>query len=151
MKILSIICHMPSSLFSYFLFVFVFFCTYTGVFINLNNNNNNNKYACALFKVNGGTPDTWLTPNSDCSCNESTAADTSSGKGRCMRRWGSFPSAGVSAAADSLQANCRCPELPTCPEFPPFTLQLMGWVTQRVLDDAGFSIPNRVSLAKSPH
>ena len=49
MKILFIICHVPSSLFSYFLFVFVLFCTYTGVFINHNNNNNNNM----LYIING--------------------------------------------------------------------------------------------------
>ena len=41
MKILSIICHVPSSLFSYFLFVFVLFAPILGVFINHNNNNNN--------------------------------------------------------------------------------------------------------------
>ena len=42
----------------------------------------------------GGTPDTWVTPDSDSSCSESAAADTSAGKGRWMRRWGSFPSGG---------------------------------------------------------
>ena len=42
----------------------------------------------------GGTPDTWVTSDSDSSCSESAAADTSAGKGRCMRRWGSFPSGG---------------------------------------------------------
>ena len=44
------------------------------------------------YKVNRGTPDTWVTPDSDSSCTESAAADTSAGKGRCMRQWGSFPS-----------------------------------------------------------
>ena len=51
----------------------------------------------------GGSPDTWVTPDSDSSCNDSAAADTSAGKGRCMRRWGASPPAGTSAAADSLQ------------------------------------------------
>ena len=43
MKILSIICHVPSSLFLIFFYVCLF-CTYTGVFINHNNNNNNNSH-----------------------------------------------------------------------------------------------------------
>ena len=48
----------------------------------------------SLIKVNGETPDTWVTPDSHSSCSESVAADTSTGKERCMRRWGSFPSGG---------------------------------------------------------
>ena len=42
----------------------------------------------------GGTPDTWVTPDSDSSCSESAAANTSAGKGCFMGRWGSFPSGG---------------------------------------------------------
>ena len=51
-----------------------------------------------------GTPDTWVTPDSDSSCSESAAADTSAGKKRCACGGGeAFPLAGASAAADSLQ------------------------------------------------
>ena len=51
---------------------------------------------CQAFVIRymGGTPDTWVTPDSDSSCSESAAADTSAGKERCMRWWGSFPSSG---------------------------------------------------------
>ena len=45
-------------------------------------------------KVNGGNSGQWVTSDSDSSCSESAAADTSADKGCFMRRWGSFPSGG---------------------------------------------------------
>ena len=45
-------------------------------------------------KVNGGNSGQWVTPDSDSSCSKSADADTSAGKERCIRRWGSFPSGG---------------------------------------------------------
>ena len=69
----------------------------------------------------GGTPDTWVTPDSDSSCSESAAADTSAGKGRCMRRWGSFPSGGgvgggrFAARTDAVRSYPRVRSSPHLP------------------------------------
>ena len=62
-----------------------------------------------LCQINKGTPDTWVTPDSDSSCSESAAADAPAG-GKAS------PPPHVASLTDG------CPELPTCPKFPPFTL-----------------------------
>ena len=53
------------------------------------------------------------------------------GRRRRPRRKGSFPTAACSVPYRRMCRrrpirckNCRCPELPTCPEFPPFTLPI---------------------------
>ena len=51
----------------------------------------------------GGTPDTWVTPDSDSSCSESATTDAPTGGKASHRRMQRPLPAEVSAAADSLQ------------------------------------------------
>ena len=77
----------------------------------------------------GGTPDTWVTPDSDSSCSESAAADTSAGKGRCMRRWGSFPfggGVGGGRFAAITVAVRSYPHVRSSPHLPYITLSTSG-------------------------
>ena len=100
-----------------------------------------------IYKVNGGNSGQWVTTDSDSSCSESAAADNSAGKGRCMWRWGSFPSGGDVGGGRFAAKTVAVRSYPLSGVPPPIYLNY--WVGSRnvVLEDAGFSITNGVVLA----
>ena len=81
----------------------------------------------------GGTSDTWVTPNNDSSCSESAATDTSADKGRCMRRWGSFPSSGGVGGGRFAARTVAVRSYPRVSRVPPFTLPEVGFSGQNYL------------------
>ena len=85
------------------------------------------------------------------------------GRRRRPRRRGSFPTAACNVPYRQRcrrrpirGKNCRCPELPTCPEFPPFTLSMRatlidGWVTKRGPLRCRFFLPERSRFSQIGH
>ena len=65
----------------------------------------------------------WVTPDSNSSCSESAAADTSAGKEHCMRRWGIFPSGGGVGGGRFTARTVAVRSYPLS-GVPPFTLVL---------------------------
>ena len=76
-------------------------------------------------KVNGGTPDTWVTPDSDSSCSESAAVNTSAEGKTSHRRMHRPLLVEVSAAADLLQALSLSGDTPVCGVPPIYLISLV--------------------------